>query len=161
MSITDWKEIFEQEEDVPNWFRSFDQDPEKALADALWGRYYFGNLNLAEPAILIIEWLTLIGEKFNFASRLDEALAQVVRKYWGTLSDPHKNLHRGQDRRIAIFWIRVCNLVNWEKPPGSILPKTVAALLEFEPNSKEYFHKFFPGSPSHDPLPLYQKAIAP
>ena len=78
---TDWNDILEAP--APEWLTDFDHDAYAAVDAALWQAYYFGNLNVAEPADLLTDWALGIGERNDFVTRLDVVLAQWIRRNWG------------------------------------------------------------------------------
>ncbi len=68
----EWQEAFAPAP-VPSWLVDFAEEPGDAIDALLWGRYYFGNLQMAEPDELLIDWLDLLEGRGDFAGRLDRA----------------------------------------------------------------------------------------
>ncbi|MGD1102921.1 MAG: tetratricopeptide repeat protein [Terriglobia bacterium] len=77
-----WDDILETPA-PPEWLTDFDHDAYAAVDAALWQAYYFGNLNVADPADLLIDWALGIGERNGFVTRLDVVLAQWIQRNWG------------------------------------------------------------------------------
>ncbi|MEE8586277.1 MAG: hypothetical protein V3T83_15640 [Acidobacteriota bacterium] len=137
--------------EVPQWLRDFERDPYAAVDDALWGRCYFGSLNVAEPSQLVIDWTLGLENSNGFTARLDQALAEWARKTWGL--EPCAGGRSPQ--ATAVAWIQladiVANLGALREAPG--------ALRERWEERQAYLGPISKGS-ACDPLGRYLLAVA-
>jgi len=149
--MKNWTEIFKAAA-VPEWFQDFDLDPFEAVDAALWRRYYFGNLNAADPADLLIDWARGIGNRNDFIGRLDNALAQWVHRTWGQKPEPDGQKSRAM---TAMAWLRLGEVV----AHVDALQKAPRALRQYFDDRENYLEPLCQG-PSRDPLGSYLYAVA-
>ncbi len=143
----EWQELFAPAP-VPAWLVAFDDEPGEAVDALLWGRFYFGNLQMAEPAELLIDWLDLLEDRGDFASRLDRALCEWLEAHW--LEHPEVS-----EEILAAAWSRLLAVAAWSDD----LVRTGAALRERFDEAHEFLGPLSP-SPSQDPLGLFFAAVA-
>ena len=146
-----WEEIFGTEA-VPDWLLDFARDPFTAVDAALWRRYYFGSLNVADPADLLIDWALGIGKRNDFVQRLDETLAQWIRRNWG--QNPGAEGRRSA-AKTAVAWIRLANVV----ANVDALQEAPRMLRQYFDDREAYLGPLSEG-PSRDPLGRYLYAVA-
>ena len=137
---------------VPAWLLAFEADSSKAVDDLLWGRFYLGHLNVADPEDLLVDWALMIGDHAGFAQTLDETLSMWVRSHWGR---PPSDFQTQSPRRLAVAWIRLLDVVAYL---GN-LSATAAKLRGFFDDRESYLAPLSPAR-SHDPLGRYLHAVA-
>ncbi len=142
----EWQKLFAPAP-VPPWLVAFDQKPSEAVNELLWGRYYFGNLQMAEPGDLLIDWLDLLEQRGDFADRLDRALLAWLEAHW--LGHPEVS-----EETLAVAWMRLFAVVAWSNK----LERTRAALRTRLDEAREYLGPIS-SSPSQDPLRRYFAAV--
>ncbi len=143
----EWQELFAPAP-VPSWLVAFDENSGEAVDALLWGRYYFGNLQMAEPGDLLIDWLDLLEERGDFAGRLDRVLLAWLKAHW--LEHPEV-----AEEILAAAWSRLLAVAAWSDG----LVRTGAALRERFDEAHEYLGPLSP-SPSQDPLGRFFAAVA-
>jgi|GEM_PF-2109036 len=149
--MIDWEEIFDPYP-VPNWFHDFDSDPFKAIDEALWGKYYFGPLNVADPADLLINWALGIENKNDFTSRLDDSLSKWIHKTWGQAPGANGKYSANS---TAVAWIQLAQIV----ANVDSLQQAAKGLRQNFDARQEYLGPLCQG-PSRDPLGEFLYAIA-
>ena len=92
-------------QDASGWLSAFVEHPNQVVSDLLWDRFYFGPLNPVEPGQLLIGWLERLGNRDQFAERLDEALVAWIVENWVQFDRPAA-------ARVAA-WNCLCNVVEF------------------------------------------------
>jgi hypothetical protein len=147
---TCWEEIFRQTP-VPRWLRDFDHDPDAAVDAALKGEYYFGALNSADPADLLIDWALGLSQQLNFVPRLDKALANWIEQNWGHADATDK----GSRTLHALAWIGLSQIVA-NVDALKLAPRALRERFD----QRDTFLKPLCEGPSRDPMGMYLHAIA-
>ncbi len=142
-----WEDVFASG-NPPAWLTEFEGDPYGAVDALLWRRFYHGPLNLAEPEDLVIDWVLLIGEAGDFATRLDRTMTAWVERNWGSLGS-------GSTAGLAGAWSRLPDVV----AATGVLTGTARALRVRFGEAQEYLGGLSL-SPSQDPLGRYLGAVA-
>lgn len=139
--------------DAAGWLTAFADSPTQAVADLLRDAFYFGPLNLTNRAQLLQGWLDLIGNREEFAARLDTELTLWVEQHWGQ--------YEPRAASSISAWLCLCSVVEFSArlPEDSRLKKCATALrLRFAESQR--FLGSFSTAPAADPLGLYLAVIA-
>jgi tetratricopeptide (TPR) repeat protein len=133
---------------IPNWFYAFEENPQRAIDDLLFGRFPMEPLNGDEPEDLLIDWADFISEESDFLKLLDQGLEQWVRSNWGQFPEVSSG-------RLAVAWCRLVDCVAFIDG----LERAAAALLERFEEREQYLGALSDG-PSRDASGRYLFAIA-
>lgn len=137
--IRSWQEAFEPYP-LPEWLRSFAQDPKQALDDLLWNKVFWGHLQGAAPEDLLTDWTIRLENEGGFQDQLDEVLCQWVQAHWG-----HHD--QARPRLVAETWSRLADIVR----STGVCNRAAKALLDRFPERNEFLGSLYLG-PSCDPL---------
>jgi tetratricopeptide (TPR) repeat protein len=139
--------------DASGWLTVFYHDPDKAVSELLWNRFYFGPLNLTERDQLLANWLELLGDAEEFSSRLDRAFSSWIEQNWGQFEQPAASL--------VSAWICLASVVESSAKLNAParLSKAADALRARFP-LRDRFLGSFSTAPAADPLGCYLAVIA-
>ena len=139
--------------DASGWLSTFVERPNEAVADLLWDRFYFGPLNPVEPGQLLSGWLERLGNRDQFAERLDEALVAWIVENWVQFDRPAA-------ARVAA-WNCLANVVEFSAnlAPNSRLNRAAKALHDRFTDRQQCLGGIST-APVADPLGRYLAAIA-
>jgi tetratricopeptide (TPR) repeat protein len=139
--------------DASGWLAAFRLDPERAVSDLLWNRFYFGPLNLTERAQLLANWLEILGDSEGFSSQLDAQFAQWIERNWKRFDQPAASM--------VSAWTCLSSVIEFSaKMNGAVRLSNAAASLWARFYVRERFLGSFSTAPAADPLGLYLAVIA-
>jgi tetratricopeptide (TPR) repeat protein len=90
------------------WFARFEGEPTEALEALLGGWASLGTLNAADPVTLLLDWMDVLGERSDFAARVDAGLAAWIERLWGQPTPPSTN-HSAS--LCAVLWCHVAEAI--------------------------------------------------
>jgi tetratricopeptide (TPR) repeat protein len=149
--VGSWEEVLETPA-APEWLTDFDHDAYAAVDAALWQAYYFGNLNVAEPADLLTDWALGIGERNDFVTRLDLVLAQWIQRNWGRQPEAQGTRSAAA---LAHAWMQLTQVI--ANVPALI--QAPQALRAYFADCQAYLGPLCEGF-SRDPLASFLLAVA-
>ena len=138
---------------VPPWLRDFEDAPEKAVSDLLVGRADMETLSAEEPFMLLLDWLSAIGEKDGgFVGKVDKALVAWIENSWGnpTLAEA------GQSASLtSVAWRQAADIIAMRED----LDKSAECLQQKVINEPDFLNALHEGR-GRDPMASAWRAIA-
>lgn len=137
---------------VPMWLQEFERAPYDAVEDLLVGRANMGLLSAEEPSMLLLDWLTGIGDQADFADDIDKALVWWINRSWG---NPEIEKANKNASLTAVAWCRVADVIAMDER----LVKSANCLRQWVTDDHRFLNDLCEGR-TRDPMARVWLAIA-
>lgn len=131
------------------WFAEFEQDSDKAVSDLLLEQANLGNLQAAEPADILVDWLVNYSEYTDFVQAVDESITKFIENQYGS-----NELVEISEAYAASVWSRVSIIIR-----VGPLPLALQKLRQKVEENPEYLQDLNAEYPHLNPYNWAMKAL--